>query len=165
MVQKSNDPEFSLCYSLELHILINNRNILLLRRIKLIYPWLLILLAIGDSLVSYWVIFGAPSPKITIFGPEFRLFCSLELHIMKKKTIKEFFYFVEPNLSIHNYSFCWPYGNSLVSYWVIFGAPAQKWWFLAPNSAFFVQKSKNIIFRRFCWFEGYTIYGMLMGKW
>ena len=57
-------------------------SMLLFCRIKLLYPQLFILVDTDDSLVSYWVLFGAPAPKLTIFSPEFRLVCLLERYKM-----------------------------------------------------------------------------------
>ena len=52
---------------MELRIMIEtSQNILLLGGIKPIYSWLLILANIGECLINYWVIFGAPAPILKI---------------------------------------------------------------------------------------------------
>ena len=78
-------PKFHLFCLLELPSMVQTRrSILLFHRTTFIIPSVFILVDIDDSLVRYWLLFGAPAQKRRIYSAKFRLFCFLELHKMMK---------------------------------------------------------------------------------
>ena len=100
-----------------------SQNILLLGGIKLIYPWILILANISESLINYWVIFGAPAQNRWFSAPRFRPFYPLELSTMIETS--------QDILLLGGIKILYPWililaniGESLINHWVIFGAPA-----------------------------------------
>ena len=62
--------------------------LLKLRQNKLIYQSLIISVALGQSLVSYWVIFEQQLQIRPIFTPKFRLFLPLAAHTMTTSNLE-----------------------------------------------------------------------------